>query len=118
MKLMTKEISKQLPSYDNIRKWKSEDEVIAYAHYFLCGFDWYLVAGSPVIADEDGNWGFTKNEDEATDWLLHVKGFSRMCQNGEYGDMLLSELEQYSVGSFIKVERETGWKPKPINKCN
>ena len=117
MKLITKDIAKKLPPYTSIKKWESEDEVVAYAHYWLGGFDWYLVAGSPVKVNEDGTWHFTKDENEASDWLLYVKGFSNMCPKGEYGDMFLSELKQYSIGSFIKVEREIGWKSRPIKEC-
>jgi len=117
MKLITKEISKKLPPYSSIRKWKSEDEVTAHAHYYLGAFDWYLVAGSPIIMNDDGTWYFTKDADDATDWLLYIKGFSHMCPKGEYGDMSLSELEQCSIGSFIKVEREIGWKSRPVKEC-
>ena len=117
MKLITKEIAKKLPPYSSIRKWKSEDEVVAHAHYWLGGFDWYLVAGSPIVINEDGTWHFTKDKDDASDWLLYVKGFSHMCPEGEYGDMFLSALKQSSIGDFIKVEREIGWKSRPIKKC-
>jgi hypothetical protein len=117
MKLMTKEIAKTLPSYKSIKSWKSEDEVIAYTHYWLGSFDWYLVAGSPITINDDGTWYFTKNENDASDWLLYVKGFSHMCPEGEYGEMFLSDLKQYSIGSYIKVERAVGWKSKPIKEC-
>ncbi len=117
MKLITKEIVKTLPPYASIKEWKSEDEVIAHAHYWLAGFDWYLIAGSPVFVNDDGTWHFTKDEDDASDWLLYVKGFSSMCPKGEYGEMFLSDLKQYSIGSFIKVEREIGWKSRPIKEC-
>lgn len=117
MKLITKEITKKLPPYASFKIWESEDEVTAYAHYWMGGFDWYLVAGSPVITNDDGTWHFTKYEDEASDWLLCVKGFSHMCPKGEYGEMFLSDLKQYSMGGFIKVEREIGWKSRSIKEC-
>jgi hypothetical protein len=117
MKLITKEIVKTLPSYKNIKSWKSEDEIVAYAHFYLGGFDWYLVAGSPVMIKDDGTWHFIEDKDNASDWLFFVKGFSNMCPEGEYGEMFLSDLKQYSIGSYIKVERSVGWKPKPIKEC-
>ena len=117
MKLIIKEITKKLPPYNSIKKWKTEKEVIAHAHYWLGGFDWYLVAGSPVIINDNGTWSFTKDENDASDWLLYVKGFSHMCPEGEYGDVFLSALKQYSIDNIIKVEREIGWKSRPIKEC-
>jgi hypothetical protein len=118
MKLITKDIANKLLPYSSMKEWKSVDEIIAHAHYWLGGFDWYLVAGSPVKVNDDGTWHFTKDEDDASDWLLHVKGFSHMCPKGEYGDMFLSELKQYSIGNYIKVEREIGWESRPIEECS
>jgi hypothetical protein len=40
-----------------------------------------------------------------------------MCPEGEYGDIFLSALKQYSIDNILKVEREIGWKSRPIKKC-
>jgi hypothetical protein len=77
MKLITKEIVKTLPPYESIKNWKSEDEVIAYAHYWLGGFDWYLVAGSPITINDDGTWYFTKQKDRSAGNLSRLKNVAK-----------------------------------------
>lgn len=94
MKLMTKELEKQIPrlySQENAGK-----DAIVYVHYFhpLSNWDWY---------------GIEYDREERL-FFGYVKGFEN-----EFGYFSLDELESVSVRG-LKIERDLYWTPKPLKE--
>ena len=98
MKLMTKEIEKQLPSL------YSQEEVkdpICKLKYFLGGWTWYVLEA----------------EKQENDWLFFGKVVSPFEPDGELGYFSLRELEEVRGPFNLKVERDLYWTPKPLSEC-
>ena len=96
---MTKQIADKLPALyrqDNVA------DPVCVLKYFLQGWTWYIVEGSK---QEDG------------DWLLFGKVVSPICQDGELGYVLLSELEGVKGSLGLPVERDLYWKNTPLSQC-
>ena len=102
MKLLTKEIRKQLPPIGS-QDGKDKD-AIAYVKFFtpMSNWTWYVLEGEPVI-----------DKGKETDYLFFglVYGFER-----EYGYFSLNELE--SVNRLgLGVERDRWFKPTRVGDC-
>ena len=101
MKLLTKEIKETIPAL------YSQDDVadpLCVLKIFSpdAGWTWYIVEGSK---QEDG------------DWLFFAKVISPMCPDGEFGYVLLSQLEQVKGSLGLPVERDLYFTTKKINEC-
>ena len=97
MKLLTKEIRKQLPAL------YSQDEVedpIVYIKFFdPCGsFTWFIL-------EYDGDDTF----------FAFVK--SNLCPEGELGYVSLSELESVKNQLGLGIERDLYFTQKPLSEC-
>ena len=101
MKLLTKEIEKQLPALG------SQDEVadpICCLKFFTpdAGWTWFIVSGEK---QEDG------------DWLFFAKVISPIVPDGELGYVSLAELKTVRGSLGLPVERDLYFTPKPLSQC-
>ena len=97
MKLLTKEIRKQLPAL------YSQDEVadpVVHIKFFdPCGsFTWFILE----YDGEDTFFAFVK---------------SHLCPEGELGYVSLSELKTIKNPMGLGVERDLYFQPKPLSEC-
>ena len=91
-KLLTKELERCLPPlYDN----ENKKDPLVCGHFFLGGWDWYPMEYSK---DERVFFGY-------------VAGLE--CELGYFS---LDELEGVRNKMGLGVERDTGFKPKPLSK--
>ena len=107
MKLMTKEIAAKLPSIHATVETRNEDKV------FICKFfaptsnwTWYVLEGEPVT-DSDGN------PDPDGDYVFfgYVEG-----HENEWGQFVLSELEEVKLAFGLGIERDLHFSDVPVNE--
>lgn len=100
MKLLTEELRKQLPPlYTNEEKSAEETMVIAKFFFPSGRFTWYATE----FDGDDTFFGFVKSGLEPS--------------FDELGYFSLRELENLKAGPFgLKVERDRGWKPRPLSE--
>ena len=97
MKLLTKEIKKELPAL------YSQDEIanpIVHIKFFdPCGsFTWFILE----YDQEDTFFAFVK---------------SHLCPEGELGYVSLSELQSINGPMGLKIERDLYFTAKPLSQC-
>ena len=97
MKLLTKEIRKQLPalySQDN-----SKDPIVYIKFFDPCGsFTWFILE----YDGEDTFFAFVK---------------SHLCPDGELGYVSLSELKSIKNPLGLGIERDLYFTAKPLSAC-
>ena len=97
MKLLTKEIEKNLPLLYS--QEKVEDPIVQVKYFDPCGsFTWFAI-------EYDG-------ED-----LFFGKVFSHLCPEGELGYFSLNELKSIKGHLGLGIERDLYFKPKPLSQC-
>lgn len=97
MKLLTKEIQRDLPKlYETANK----NNPVAYVKFFTpdANWTWYILEGEE---QENGDWLF----------FAYVQGIEN-----EYGYVLLSELESVRGPFGLKVERDIFFRPTPLEE--
>jgi hypothetical protein len=100
MKLLTKAIEKQLPSFDELNnkfESNSEHDPMCYVKYFDPTGSWTW-------------WGYAYDPDTRIMTGL-VKGFET-----EQGDFSLTELEQIRIGFGLGIERDLHFEPMRLSE--
>lgn len=97
MKLMTKELEKQIPQLGTIENEKNP-QIIAHLFNPMGVGDWYIIEGE---------------KDENNDWMFY--GLVDL-QFREYGYFTLKELEDIQLQYGLKIERDLYWTPKTIHE--
>lgn len=103
MKLITKQIEKQLSKYPLYSQDGKGDEAVVVCKFFapVGSFTWYVTEGEK---QEDGDWTF---------FGLVVNDYGK-----EYGYFTLSELENIKLTFGLTIERDVYFEPTKLNKLN
>lgn len=101
MKLVTKQIEKQLSKYPLYSQDSKGDDATIVCKYFLGHWTWFVLE-----AEKESNGDYI---------------FFGIVDNGrerEYGYFRLSELESLRMWGCVKVERDMYFDPVTVGKCN
>ena len=117
MKLMTKEIIRNLPG---LREQEGKgDEAIVHIKFFTPDADWtwYVTEGNPIVVRNGEQVEITKNDlqddEQIVDWMFFglVYGFEM-----EWGYFTLSQLQQIRGCARLPVERDMHFGNPTIGK--
>lgn len=89
----------KLPALYATESVSTADKVVR-AHYFVAGFDWWIVEYDP---EECLAFGYACLNDPA---------------NAEWGYVSLVELERLVVGGFLVIERDVYWEPRTVRELD
>ena len=95
MKLITKEVEKELAKYPLYSQDSKGDNAIAVCKFFLQGYTWYVLEAE-------------KNGDDYEFYGITVGQFA------ELGYFTLSQLESVTGQWGLRVERDRGFKPTKV----
>ena len=113
MKLLTKEITKNLPALYSQEKVKDPQVIVKFFTPWT-GWTWYATEGSPVCG-ECGNYDCTDPAHLGT--LRDMMFFGLVDgQEVELGYFSLGELEGIRGPAGLRVERDLYWKPTPLSE--
>lgn len=118
MKLLTKEVQKNLPSLYS--QEGVTDAVVRLKMFNPCGAaTWYITEGSPV--DENGTYVLGENGVKVeynpaihSDFLFF--GLCDLGYGGELGYVSLSELQSLRLPFGLGIERDLHFLPAPLSK--
>lgn len=95
MKLMTKQLEKELAKYPLYSQDGKGEDAIVVCKFFLQGYTWYVLEAEK--ADDD------------YEFFGIIEG-----QYTEYGYFMLSQLESVTGRWGLRVERDRGFKPTKV----
>lgn len=95
MKLITKEVEKELAKYPLYSQDSKGDNAIAVCKFFLQGYTWYVLEAEKA--------------DNGYEFFGIIVG-----QHTEYGYFTLSQLESVTGQWGLRVERDRGFKPTKV----
>lgn len=103
MKLITKQIEKQLAKYPLYSQESKGNEAIAIFKFFQPNgsYTWYVTEGEK---QEDGDWRFY--------------GMVENSYGKEFGYFTLKELESIRLPFGLRIERDVYFEPTKLNELN